>query len=270
MDPAGTAWLEQIYTYLLATGFALARMSGLMLVMPAFTRLGLTALLRSAIALVFVLPLVPMIVAALGGERLAVGLIAALLFKEFVVGLVIGLVLGVPFWAAEAAGDMLDLQRASTSASLLDPLASVEDSIAGTLLVLVLLAIFFASGGLIITLRTLYDSYALWPVRRFLPLFGADAGTLFVHLLDDIISMGLMLVVPIVVCLLLTDLVLALLSRAAPTLHVFDLSLSVKNLVFALLLVLYTGFLVAYLGRDLGFLLSATDRLKAIGGEATP
>jgi type III secretion protein T len=73
--------LERLYDYLIATGFALARMTGLIMIMPAFTRMGLTGILRSATALVLALPLVPMMVAALAGERLTVTIVTWLLFK---------------------------------------------------------------------------------------------------------------------------------------------------------------------------------------------
>ncbi len=77
--------------------------------------------------------------------------------------------------------------------------------------------------------------------------------------------MGLVLVAPIVVFMLLTDLLLALVSRAAPHLNVFALTLSLKNLVFALLLVLYCAFLVKYMGTDLASLLRAGSDLEVIG-----
>jgi type III secretion protein T len=256
---------ERLHDYIIATAFALGRLTGLIIVMPAFTRIGLTGILRAATALALALPLVPMVVAAIAGERLTVTMVAALLFKEVIIGLVIGLVLGVPIWAAEAAGDVLDLQRGSTAAGLLDPLASTEESITGTLFGLVMVALYFGSGGLALTLRTIYDSYGIWPAASVFPSLSPAAGEFFVHLLDNVVTMGLVLVAPIVVFMLLTDLLLALVSRAAPHLNVFALTLSVKNLVFALLLVLYCAFLIKYMGTDLGSLLGAGTDLETLG-----
>ena len=256
---------ERLHDYIMATAFALARMSGLIIIMPAFTRIGLTGVLRAATALVLALPLVPMIVAAIASERLTVTTIAALLFKEVIIGLTIGLVLGVPIWAAEAAGDVLDLQRGSTAASLLDPLATTDESITGTLFGLVMVALYFGSGGLPLTLRTVYDSYGIWPAASVFPTLSLAASEFFVRLLDNVVTMGLVLVAPIVVFMLLTDLLLGLVSRAAPHLNVFALVLSVKNLIFALLLVLYCAFLIKYMGTDLGSLLGAGSDLETIG-----
>lgn len=256
---------ERLHDYIIATAFALGRMSGLVIVMPAFTRMGLTGVLRAAAALALALPLVPMIVEAIAAERLSVPLVAALLFKEVTIGLMIGLVLGAPIWAAEAAGDVLDLQRGSTASSLLDPLATTDESITGTLFGLIMVALYFGSGGLPLTLRTVYDSYAIWPVASVFPSFGPAASQFFLGLLDNVITMGVVLVAPIIVFMLLTDVLLALVSRAASHLNVFALMLSVKNLVFVLLAVLYCAFLIKYMGNDLSSLLRSRSDLVTLG-----
>jgi type III secretion protein T len=256
--------LERLQDYAIATGFALARMAGLISIMPAFTRIGLSGILRAATALALAVPVVPMIVTAHASERLTVTIVAALLFKEVIIGLVIGLVLGVPIWAAEAAGDVLDLQRGSNAAGLIDPLATTEESITGTLFGLIMVALYFGSGGLRLTLRTVYDSYAIWPATAVFPALTPAASQFFIRLLDNVVTMGLVLVAPIMILLLLSDLLLGLVSRAAPHLNVFALVLSVKNLVFALLLVLYYAFLIKYMGTDLGSLLGAASVLETI------
>jgi type III secretion protein T len=255
---------ERFQEYITAMAFAIARMTGLVVIMPAFTRMGLTGLLQGAIAFALGLPLVPLIMAALAGENLTVTLMGALLFKELAIGLMIGLVLGVPIWAAEAAGDMLDLQRGATSSSLFDPSSIGEDSISGTLLAIVMVALFFGSGGLPLTLRTVYESYGIWPAGNAFPTLGPAAGEFFVALLDRVMTMGVMLVAPIIVFMLLSDLLLALVSRSAPNFNIFALSLNLKNLVFTFLLVVYGAFLINYMGSDIGSLLSAGTDLETL------
>jgi type III secretion protein T len=255
---------KPLQPYFLAAAFALARMLAMMVVFPVFDRLGVTGFVRNSIALVISIPIIPMIVAHLDGEQLSLGLIAALLLKEVIVGLIVGVVLAVPLYAAEVAGDVLDLQRGSSSASLSDPLGSTQANITGTLLALVIIALYFASGCFDLTLRAIYDSYGIWPVRRILPLLSREAGGLLLSLLDTIVSTGLMLVGPIVVCLLLVDLLFALIARAAPSLQPFYLSMTVKNLVFSLVLVLYGAFLIGYMKNGLVVFLDVKPQLEAI------
>jgi type III secretion protein T len=263
MDLIGDPF-KPLQPYFLAAAFALARMLAMMVVFPVFDRLGVTGFIRNSIALVISIPIIPMIVAHLGNEQLSLGLIAALLLKEVIVGLVVGVVLAVPLYAAEVAGDVLDLQRGSSSASLSDPLGTTQANITGTLLALIVIALYFASGCFDLTLRAIYDSYGIWPVRRILPLLSREAGGLLLSLLDTVVATGVMLVGPIVVCLLLVDLLFALIARAAPSLQPFYLSMTVKNLVFSLVLVLYGAFLVGYMKNGLVVFLDVKPQLEAI------
>jgi type III secretion protein T len=80
--------------------------------------------------------------------------------------------------------------------------------------------------------------------------------------MDDILGIGLMLVAPIVLAMLLADLSLALVARAAPHLNIFVLSLTVKNFAFALLIVLYGAFLLSYMRENLGLLVDGSKKLE--------
>jgi type III secretion protein T len=267
VDPISiTALLDRAPVYLFAGSLVLSRMTGLVLVLPVFTRIGLSGFLRSVVALALALPIVPLLASSLGAEHPTIITSIGLLTKEAVVGLTIGLVFGVPFWAAEAAGDILDLQRGSTGAMLVDPSAAEESSITGTLLGLVMVALYFVSGGLSVTLRAVYDSYDLWPATRFLPVFSTVAAMNFLMLLDSVVRLAVILVAPVIICLLLSDLLLALLARAASHFNIFALSLTVKSLVFSVLLVIYCAFLIRYMGSDLATLLEAQKELKILSG----
>jgi type III secretion protein T len=263
LDPA---LLANPGLYLIAAAVSVARIGGLMAIFPGFTRLGLSGVLRGSVALVLTLLLVPVVKDAWIQSAPSTGEAALLIFKETIIGLTLGLVLGIPFWAAEAAGSFLDLQRASSLASLFDPSQAEEANVTATLFTLLSLALFYGAGGFTLTLGTLYDSYTIWPIGRFLPLFSADAGELFLGILDRIFSMGLMLVIPLVLILLIADIALALVAKAAPHLQVFDLSLSVKNFLIVILLVPYLAFLVSYMKRDIGWLMEVKPLLETIRG----
>lgn len=254
--------VEGVETYIISAAIALARMTGLVMIMPAFTRVGLSGILRSGVALVLALPLFPMIFAEIAPQTMPFAKMAALLFKEVAVGVTMGVILGVPIWAAEVAGEILDLQRGVTFAETVDPQAMSTGNITGTLFSIVIVAIYFVSGGLSQVLEAAYNSYTLWPLTSFMPIFSAESGLLFLNLLDEIMGKGLMLVIPIVIALLLSDLSLALVARAVPQMNIFILSLTVKNFVYILLLVIYATFLVSYMRDNLSILWSASESLK--------
>jgi type III secretion protein T len=250
--------------YIIAIAMAGARMGGAVLVLPAFTRLGLSGMLRTSIALVMAIPLLPLMVTIMAPQPLGFGEVAAILAKEVAVGMILGLLLGVPIWAAEAAGEILDLQRGVTFAELVDPSYTTQNNVMGTFFALVMVAVYFLGGGFSITLRTIYDSYTLWPLTSFMPMFSREAGEVLLAILDDIAGLGVMLVAPIILALLLADLSLALVARAAPHMNIFVLSLPVKNLALAVLMVLYGAFLLSYLKDNLGGLIDAGPKLERI------
>lgn len=262
---------EHLDAWMHGITFAMARMTGMFLVMPAFSRLGLTGILQTAAVLAFALPVTPLVVSAVGAQTLTASAIVAMVVKEGVVGITIGLVLGVPIWAAEAAGSYVDLQRGATSATLFDPSSGGEEGITATLFGLIMTALFFGSGGLTLTLRTVYESYGVWPVSSMFPVLTPQSAEFLLRLLDGIATMGFVLVSPIVILMLLTDLLLGLVSKAAPQINVFVLSLNVKNLVFAVLLVLYGAFMLSYMSNDLAVLTHAgRDLENLIRGGAWP
>lgn len=256
--------IKDIELYVMAMAVGMARMAAMIAVMPVFTRLGLTGLIRGGIALVLSLPLLPLVAPAVVSEAMTFGQIAAILLKEVIVGMLIGLMLGLPIWAAEAAGEILDLQRGASFPEFADPSNTTQNNILGTFMALIMVALFFLSGGLAVALRTVYDSYTLWPLTSFFPIFSHETGKILLSFLDDLIGIGLMLVAPIVISLLLADLSLAFVSRAVPQMNIFILSLPVKNFLMALLLVLYSAFFIHYLKDALGILLESGSKLEAL------
>ncbi|MFB0874377.1 MULTISPECIES: type III secretion system export apparatus subunit SctT [unclassified Sphingobium] len=260
--------LPLAYTLLSGTAVAVARALGMVMLTPAFNRLGLTGMIRSAVAVVISLPIIPDVLQAVMQDAHPPGvlMIAMILMKELTVGCIIGLVFGVPFWAAEVAGDLVDLQRGSTMAQLVDPASTSESTIMATLMMIAMVALFFASGGFLLLLDGFYKSYEIWPAASIAPVLRDNAFALILGLLDSIMKTALLIIAPVVVALLIAETMLAFLSRMSPQMHIFDLSLAIKNLLFCVIILIYAAFLVPLLVEQMGTLRNAPDLLRAIGG----
>ena len=85
-------------------------------------------------------------------------------------------------------------------------------------------------------------------------------------LLDQVMQIGVLMIAPLVIALLVADLMLAYLARMAPNLHVFDLSLPIKNLLFAFLMLVYVIFLIPFMLEHLDAANLYMERLEAILG----
>ncbi|MBE0398764.1 type III secretion system export apparatus subunit SctT [Halomonas sp. FME1] len=259
--------IEQVYPVLVAVAIGMARATGVILITPVFNRLGLTGLIRAAVALTLTIPMVLPILEALStlGDATAFT-IAGLLFKELFIGMLLGMVFGIPFWAAEVAGEVADLQRASTMGQLLDPSGATQSSVTSTLLVIMLVALFFGSGGFLVLLDGFYSSYSLWPVEAFMPTLETRTALAMLGFLDQVMRVGILMVAPLVIAMLVADLMLAYLARMAPTLNMFILSLPIKNLLFTFLMVLYLVFLVPQMFAELGMLDDYYRRFESLVG----
>jgi type III secretion protein T len=258
-------FIEVAYPVISSAALSASRAMGVVVITPAFNRLGLTGMIRSCVAVSISIPMfVPVYGAFTALPDHGGFFLAGLLIKEFLIGILIGLLFGIPFWAAEVAGELVDLQRGSTMAQLVDPLSSAESSVMATLLTVMLIALFFMSSGFIMMVDGYYHSYLLWPVTEFTPLFASSALMAVLQILDQVTRIGVIMVGPLIICMLVTDLMLAYLSRMAPNLHIFDLSLPVKNLFFTVLMVVYISFLIPVMIEQLGEFRGTVELLKTL------
>jgi type III secretion protein T len=237
------------YSYLIAIGLTMPRIMGIVSVIPVFTQIGLTGLLRTGVVIAIALPLLPYTMDAMQqfGD-LGVGHVAAVVIKEGFIGLVIGFMFGLPFWGIQSAGDIMDFQRGLMGAEIGDASQTSEASITATFMVLIMITLFIVAGGMVVIVETLYRSYLIWPILDFSPKLTTDSGTLFLKALDDVMRLAFVVGGPVIIAMFLGDAVLAAITRFAPQLNVFVLSMGVKCAIFVAFMPIYAVFILDYMG----------------------
>lgn len=255
---------EVIWHWLLAYALVLSRPTAMLAINPVFTRAQITGLIRGAVATALALPMVPIVAKALPQGRESVVDLIFLGVKEAFIGAALGLIVGVPLWALDVAGDILDAQRGATQGRLNDPVGFEDVSISGTLLIITGITLFVATGGLDTFAQLLYGSWMLWRPLGALPALDERTPTLLLGLLDQVTRQGLLLAVPLVIAMFLADAALMVVGRMAPQLRIDDLALSLRNIVFFVILPLYALFLIFYIRRDLGGLSDTLTMLRAM------
>ncbi len=254
---------------LLTLMLASSRPLAFLMVTPLFTRFGLQAgVIRGAILLAFSAPIMPGIYAQIAaGDPLGVPLITGLILKELGIGLLLAMILGVPLWAVSAAGDMIDMQRGASMAELVDPGSGDQTTVTGTLFFLIAAYVLVTSGWFTeVLLRSLYGTYAIWPVLAALPPIDPVSGAQALGLLDAIGRIGLTLALPIFGPLLLTELAIALAGKYTQHINVMFLAMSAKQIVFIILLPLYFTALLYYMRAEIKDLGTAYDTLRLFLG----
>lgn len=233
-----------------------ARPMGFVMLHPIFGRFGIsTGLLRGAVIVAMTAPVLPaaMAIAADRPEMLRPAAVPALVMAELFIGALLGLLTGIPFWAATAAGDFIDNQRSASMANLFDPQSSTESSVTGTFLILTCILVLAAEGVLFPTVfGPLMQSYGLFPPMAGLTLPDPAQAELALRLLDQILRAGLILALPVLIPLLLVELVIAIAVKYTQQINAMFLSMSVKQAVNALIMVVYAALLARYAVGQIG------------------
>lgn len=266
--PGFERFLRDLLQPVLALGLAAARPLGLALVFPVFTRAELGGVLRAGLALGLSLPMIWTSTATVGamapGNPVPLALLA---LKEILVGTLLGFLLGLPFWAIQSVGELMDTQRGVGSEMAgIDPTTRSQGSVMSLFLGLAGAALFVAADGLQTVAGTLYDSYAVWPQASFAPRFTFDTALAAVGGLDHILRFALLVGGPVVALLLLIDLSVMLIGRSAPQLNANDLAPTIKNVVFIVFIALYATYLVDYMRAELASTIGLAERLRAFVG----
>ncbi|KRQ17433.1 type III secretion system export apparatus subunit SctT [Bradyrhizobium manausense] len=239
---------------IVAAGLGAARPAGIMLVLPVFTRSQIGALIRGCLAVAIELPYLAQIgdgLKALDPDTRLIK-ITLLGLKEACVGLVIGALLSIPLWSLQAVGEIIDTQRGITSVvAPADPATRSQASATGLFLGITAITIFVVSGGLQTMISVLYGSYLILPVYQFRPTVSVQGTIELFGVIDGIIRTTIVVSGPVVAFLLLVDISAMLLQRFAPQFNPKDLSLTIKNIGFAIVMVTYTVFLIEYMQSEI-------------------
>ena len=250
--------MDDILTYAQARAFLIAVVStqprslAMFIAIPIFNRQIIPGMLRYAIAAGL---------GALVAPRLMPGILAAdpsglqiLLFfvKESFVGFTLGYLIAIPFWAFEAVGFFVDNQRGASIAATLNPLTGNDSSPLGILFNQAFVVFFLISGGFLLMVEVLYDSFRLWDVLTWSPTFKPETMPLLLDQLARIVRLGVLFSAPAIVAMFLAEVGLALISRFTPQLDVFFLAMPVKSALAMLVLLLYLPTLFHYAGLSIG------------------
>lgn len=263
--------IEPLKQILLTFMVILPRILAVFAVLPFMSRELFPGLVRRSIVISFSLVLFPSLSSGLvAGALSSPALLAAVVVKEAVLGLLIGYLAGVIFWVAESVGYFIDNQRGATIASVFNPLSGTQTSPVGSLLFQMTTVLFFTGGGFLLLLSAVFESYRIWPVFSFFPSFGTGFSGFFLEQTDRIMRLTVLLGGPVIIALFASELGLGLISRFAPQLNVFFLSMPVKSGIAVLLLVLYLGFLVSFFREEFAAVRLVPEILGGLIGAPPP
>lgn len=242
-------------TALVRLALLLVRPGTLVLASPAFGGIYAPAPVKIGLTVLVALALLPVVQVPVDSS--AIGL-AALVFHEFGIGLALAMAIRALTAAAELGGHLIGFQMGLSYSAIVDPQSGVRNNIMATLYANIALIMFFLVNAHHAFLRALRDSYETLPLGS--GTIGAALPQAVVGLLGLIFTFGVRLAAPIVVVLVVSEVVMALVSRSAPALNLMVIGAPIRLLIGLILLGLVMPSAINMLGGLAGTALQAGVR----------
>lgn len=226
-----------INTWIAALLWPLSRILGLIAAAPVFGHASTPVSVKLGLGVLLALIVAPAIPALPAADPMSMaGLL--ILAQEMLIGLAMGFSIRIVFASVEFAGEVSSLTMGLGFASFFDPNSQGRSSAISQFLALLATLAFLSVNAHLVLLSALVESFSSLPVSA---LHVSGGG--FKQLADwggKIFSTGLQLSLPIIAALLITNVALGILTRAAPQLNLFGIgfpiTLGVGFLVLAMAL----------------------------------
>lgn len=202
---------------------AVARTAGFVLVTPPFNTRSVPVQARVGLAIALSLPVVGALQPT--APALDSGALIVQLVIQAATGLALGFLVMAAVAAVQAAGDLLDTVGGFSISMALDPLMLVQTSVLGRLHQITAATLLFVTDGHLMIVHGLTRSLVVMPGG--LTSWGEVARSATTAL-GSLLLGAMQIAAPVVAAMLVADVALGLLTRAAPALNAFALSYPLK------------------------------------------
>lgn len=230
----------ELYSWITSLLWPLVRILGLIAAAPLFGNRSVPARAKVILAVMLALIIAPITpkIAPLDPVSLPGLLIIA---QQFLIGIAMGFSVRIVFSAVEMAGEIIGLTMGLGFATFFDPQSQARSSAISQFLALVATTAFLSVNGHLVLISVLAESFISLPISAE-PI----AGFGFKQVADwggKIFSSGLQLSLPILAALLLVNIALGILTRAAPQLNLFGIGFPITIAVGFLMIMLVLPYL---------------------------
>ncbi len=252
---------EDILRWTLTLVWPFVRISAMLLVTPVFGSRQINTRVRLGLALFLALVIAPQLPEPPLIDPLSIrGLLVAI--EQILIGIGMGFILSLVFSAINQAGEAIALSMGLGFASAVDPAGGVQVPMVSQYLSILATLIFLAMNGHLVLIELLLKSFQTLPIGQgglepddlwFVASFGSQmfAGALLIAL-------------PAVSALLLVNLTMGVITRAAPQLNIFAVGFPITILIGFVIILLTLPSLTARIGDLLFAALPLVERIARL------
>ncbi|MEH7356582.1 flagellar biosynthetic protein FliR [Neobacillus drentensis] len=160
------------------------------------------------------------------------GEMVLLILKEFMVGIVLGMVANILFYAVQLAGALLDLLIGFSMASLFDPTFGTNSQITGRFKNILAILVLLATNGHQLLIQGILASFDWISLQTFVPAWmDGRISTFLMDCVQQMFMIGFLMAAPLIGTLFIVDVALGIIARTVPQMNVFVVFPPVKILI---------------------------------------
>jgi flagellar biosynthetic protein FliR len=232
---------RDVNAFLIVFGLALARISSAISLTPFLGGRAVSGNAKIGLSILLTLLVVPGLKVGTPEGHISPLLFFALLLKEAMIGLTIGIFSQFIFNAVQMAGALVDTARGMDQPGLFAPQLGSNASTVAQLKLQMALVVFLAVNGHLLFIRSLALSFEQIPMRGFAHFENPGGADRAVALSAQILAISLQLAAPVIIVLFLVDVCFAVIAKVAPQMNVNMESQPVKSMVGLVVLFLAIG-----------------------------
>ncbi len=237
---------SQLEAWLALLIWPLIRISGLMLAEPLLSNRGVPPRIRIGVAVILTITVAPLLPTPPAIEFIsAQGLLMAA--QQLLIGITLGVVMRLVLTGVEMAGHIAGLTMGLGFASFFDPQSGAQSPVLAQFLGIITILIFVASNGHLLVISAIFESFQILPISTA-PL-SAQGFLAVVEATGQIFVIGVTLSLPLVAAILIANVGLGVLARAAPQLNLFAIGFPLMMIAGFLVLMISLPYIVQPITR---------------------
>jgi flagellar biosynthesis protein FliR len=234
---------DQVIGWINSFIWPLTRILGLIAVVPVFGNASIPVIVKISFGLVLTLIVAPTLQNLPHIDPVSLpGMM--ILVQQFIIGVAMGFTIQIVFASVDLAGNIIGMTMGLGFASFYDPNTNGTTPAISQFLSLIATILFLSLNMHLVVLATLVDSFNTIPIGTSL---APDMWKNIVMTGSIVFSSGLQLALPVITALLVTNIALGILTRAAPQLNLFGIGFPITMTVgFVMIFVV-----IPYMGAPL-------------------
>jgi flagellar biosynthetic protein FliR len=258
--------VADVSTWVSRMWWPVLRISGFVLTAPASSEMVVPGRVKIVLILALAFLLGPLVQVPAGLSIFsAAGMLAAVI--ELLIGVAIGMVVQVTFEALVFAGQSISLTMGLGFATLVDPQRGAQVPVLGQMFMIFGTLTYLAINGHLMLLGALAESF------HGLPIGGALDKNFFLSVVlwgARVFDTGLLIALPAVIALVIVNLALGVVTRAAPQLNLFGIGFTITLLSGFFVLLAGLGGIMSGISTLINSALMAVTELVGVPAAGVP